>query len=96
MQFGAAADGAEYIYVYKNIGIGVLGWDDFYATEKEYGVDKVAEKAGILGVGGEGFVAVVAYAIEIEPDIAATVAAVGVGAALAGGVEEAGGGGVAC
>ena len=96
MQFGAAADGAEYIYINKNIGVGILGWHDFYATEKEYGVDKVAEKAGILGIGGKGFVAVIAHAIEIEPDIAAAVAAVRVGTALAGGVEEAGGGGVAC
>ena len=96
MQFGSAADGAKDIYIDKNIGIGVLGWDDFYAAEKEDGVNEVAEKAGILGVGGKGFVAVVAHTVEIEPDVAAAVAAVGVGSALAGGIEQAGGGGVAC
>ena len=50
-------------------------------------MNNVAEKAGILGVGGKGFVAIIAHAVEIKPDIAAAVVVVGAGAALAGGIE---------
>ena len=88
MQFGAAADGAEYVYIDEYVGIGFGGGNNVYAAQEEDGLQKVGEEVGIAGVGGEGFVAVVAHAVEVEADVAAAACAVVSAAGGGWGVER--------
>ena len=41
MQFGAAADGAEHVYIDEYVCVGILGGNNIYAAQEEYGVDEV-------------------------------------------------------
>lgn len=64
VQFGAAVDGAEDIDGNEYVGIGVGTRNNFHAAQIEDGLDQVVEKGGIARVGGEGFVAVFAKAVD--------------------------------
>ncbi len=44
MQFGAAADGAEYVDGYEYVGVGVFGRYDFDAAQVEDGLDEVGQE----------------------------------------------------
>lgn len=64
VQFGTAADGAEYVDGYEYVGVGVFGRHDFDAAQVEDGLDEVGQEGNVAGVGNQGFVAVVARAVD--------------------------------
>lgn len=64
VQFGTAADGAEYVDGYEYVGVGVFGRYDFDAAQVEDGLDEVGQEGNVAGVGEQGFVAVVARAVD--------------------------------
>ena len=64
VQFGTAADSAEYIDGYEYVGVGVFGRYDFDAAQVEDGLDEVGQEGNVAGIGNQGFVAVVARAVD--------------------------------
>jgi hypothetical protein ngonPID_09525 len=64
VQFGTAADGTEYVDGYEYVGVGVFGRYDLDAAQVEDGLDEVGQEGNVAGIGNQGFVAVVARAVD--------------------------------
>lgn len=87
MELGAAADGAENVDGNEHVGVGILRRHDFDAAQVEHGLHQVGQEGYVARVGDEGFVTVVAVAVDGEAGGAFAFAAAVFGMRRSGGVQ---------